>query len=137
MAQSPHLGYLISAFRTGADDINERTHRFMVQVNSILCQFSQVDSWTRCKLFQCKLHQLLYGCELWNLENSQLQSLCVAWRKDMRLIMDLRYESSRDLLYSVSNCIPIYDEISRRSSNFIHSALTFGSKLCSLSWIIL
>jgi hypothetical protein len=57
-----HLGHVISTFRTDTGDIDERKHHFIGEVNNLLCHFRQLDSLSRCKLFNAYCTSF-YGCE--------------------------------------------------------------------------
>jgi len=71
----------------------------------------------------------LYGCELWLLGNEQINDLCVAWRKILRRIWGLPFKSHCYLLPLLSQCLPLADEICRRSLNFIKVCYNNDSSL--------
>jgi len=63
----------------------------------------------------------LYGCELWLLTKYNIDALCVAWRKALRRIWNLPSCSHNRLLPLICECLPLFDEICRRSLNFIRT----------------
>ena len=71
----------------------------------------------------------MYGCELWLLNSSSISDFEVAWRKSLRKVWDLPYNTHCFLLPLLRHCLPIFDEICRRSSNFIHSCIVSKSVL--------
>jgi hypothetical protein len=83
-----------------------------------LCYFKNLHSHVQYKLFQscCSSY---YGCELWH-----LASLCAAWRKDLRRIWKLPHSTHCSLLPVISHCLPILDDLCRRSLNFARSCIT-------------
>jgi hypothetical protein len=117
-----HLGHLLNANLLDDDDILSRRNSLIGQVNSFLCNFSNVDISVKNALFRvyCSSH---YGSELWDLTNRKIEDYCVAWRKGLRKIWKLPYDCSSLNVAVVSNTVPIYDELCRRVMNFIHSCL--------------
>lgn len=124
----PHLGHIFSAHLTDNDDIMTRRNCFIGQANSFLCNFSMLDPQTRHMLFRlyCSSH---YGCVLWQLSNSTIEEYCIAWRKCVRRIWSLPYNSSRLNVSLISDSLPVFDEICRRAMNFVFSCLNSDSEL--------
>ena len=81
-----------------------------------------LDVETKNSLFKvyCSNH---YGSELWNLTNNNIEDYCIAWRKSLRRLWSLPYNSSKLSTVLTSFTIPLFDEICRRATNFIHSCL--------------
>jgi len=123
-----HLGHVISSDLDDCRDVANRRCSFIGQTNSVLCDFGKLDSNVRYRLFRsyCSSN---YGCELWLLDNSCVQDFCVAWRKGLRRIWNLPYNSHGDVLCGLSGDIPIFDEICRRSMRFAAACLQHGSSL--------
>jgi len=71
----------------------------------------------------------LYGCELWLLTTNEIEDLCVSWRKALRRVWCLPNTSHSYFLPILSQCLPLFDEIRRRSINFIRSCLSNESSL--------
>jgi hypothetical protein len=74
----------------------------------------------------CSSH---YGCVLWDLTNKKLEEYCIAWRKGVRKIWSLPHDSSGLNVALISESLPILDEISRRTWNFLHSCINSDSQL--------
>ena len=55
--------------------------------------------------------------------NDQINNLCVSWRES------LPYNTHCYLLSLLSRCLPLFDEICRRSLKFINDCLANGSNL--------
>ena len=49
-------------------------------VYNIVCMFGKLDSVTKMKLLKAYCCSF-YGCELWDLSNIAVQTLCATWRK--------------------------------------------------------
>ena len=58
-----------------------------------------------------------------NLANSNVDSVCATWRKGSRHIWKLPYSTRCSLLPVISQCLPIFNELCRRSLNFARSCL--------------
>jgi hypothetical protein len=123
-----HLGHLFNASVTDDDDIMARRKSFVGQANSFFCYFSMLTAPLRKMLFKvyCGSH---YGCELWDLTSNKLEEYCIAWRKSIRKIWCLPYTTSRVNVSLLAGSVPIFDEICRRSTNFIHSCLNSSANL--------
>jgi len=59
-----------------------------------------------------------YGSE-WNLANSDVQTLCVAWRQALRRIWKLPYKCHTAILERLSGTVSLFDSLYNRSLNFI------------------
>ena len=55
--------------------------------------------------------------------------VCVAWRKSLRKVWYLPYRTHSNLLPLISNCLPLFDEICRRSLQFIRVCINHDSSL--------
>jgi len=60
----------------------------------------------------------MYGCELWSQDESRVNDFCIAWRKGLKRIWSLPYNTygDGDILHDngLSGNIPIFDEICER-----------------------
>ena len=65
------------------------------------------------------------------MSNSNIDCLCVAWRKSLRRIWNLPPCTHTRLLHLVGHCLPLFDEMCRRSLNFIRTCLSHDSTLIS------
>jgi len=68
-----------------------------------------------------------YGCELWLQSNSYVKEFCVAWRKSLRRVRGLPFQTHGVLLKRLSQCLPVLDEICRRSLNIVRSCIRHES----------
>jgi len=59
----------------------------------------------------------------------QLLDFCTTWRKGVRRVWDLPYTTHRYLLPLLGRCLPVLNEICRRSMNFIITCLSHTSSL--------
>ena len=121
-----HLGHVISAQMEDASDIICRRNDFIGQVNNLLCYFRKLTSCVKYRLFRSYCTSF-YGCELWSLTTNKLQDLCTAWRKGVRSVWNLPQSTHCYLLPLICNCLPVFDEICRRSINFARDCITHVS----------
>jgi hypothetical protein len=124
----PHLGHIITSNFTDTDDIFHRRNCFVGQANNVLCYFRNLDLVVKLKLFKAYCSSI-YGCELWDLGNSFIDAFCSAWRKALRRIMDLPFNTHNFLLPLLSDTLPIIDEIYKRSARFVISCLSAKSAI--------
>ena len=80
-----HLGHLITSSLADDDDIEKCCGSFIGQVNNVFCYFRKLNSFTRYRLFRSYCTSY-YGCELWSLENCNIEKLCTAWRRVLRKV---------------------------------------------------
>ena len=114
---------MINSDLSDDDDIIKRRSDFIGQLNNNLCYFKMLHSHVQYRLFQSYCTSY-YGCELWQLANPIVDSFCSAWRKGLRRVWKLPYNTHCSLLPVISQCIPIFDELCRRSLNFVRSCNT-------------
>ena len=125
-----HLGHVISSKLNDCKDIENRRCNFIGQTNNVLCYFGKLDSVTKHKLFSTYCSSM-YGCQLWSLDDSSVNDLCTAWRKGLRRIWSVPYNTHGNILYGLSGDLPIYDEICKRSLHFVATCLHHSCDLIS------
>jgi hypothetical protein len=123
-----YLSHIITLELTDDADIVKRCGDFIGQVSNTVCYFRKLDSFVQNKLFRSYCTSY-YGCEVWRPSNSNLDNLCVAWRKSLRRIWYLPQHTHCYLLPIVGQCLPILNEICRRSLNFVRSRILHESYL--------
>jgi len=123
-----HLGHIISSKLDDSDDIINRRNSFIGQSNNILCYFNKLDMLVKIKLFKSYCTSL-YGCELWALNNNSVEEFCIVWRKALRRVLGLPYNCYSYLLPLLSNSLPPFIEICKRSVHFVSSCLVSKSNL--------
>jgi hypothetical protein len=129
-----HLGHIINSKCDDYEDILHIRNSFIGQANNLLCYFGKLDMLTKIKLFKSYCTSI-YGCELWLLRDSRIEEFCVTWRKALRRALNLPYNSHSYLLPLVSNSLPVFVEICKRTANFILSCLNCQSSLVSsIAW---
>jgi len=84
-----------------------------------------------------------YGCELWDLSNLDVQSLCVAWRQALRRIWKLQYNCHAVILERLSGTVSLFNSLCNRSLNFVRKCLNcdnilvnFVSRRAVLSFLL-
>jgi len=86
----------------------------------MICFFSKLSCSARTKLFQAYCNSR-YGCELWSLYDNSINEFVVAWRKAVRHVHTVTHSNLIPLL--VSNTLPFFDKIYKRSAGFILSCI--------------
>ena len=116
-----HLGHIFSSTNT-LIDIQDVIRDIKVRTNVIINQFSCLSWQARVKIFlsQCSA---LYGCPLWNLEDTNVENLCTAWKVCCRKIIGLKPDARSNILHHLMNSLPIRDIIMLRMLNFIKSGI--------------
>ena len=70
--------------------------------------------------------------QLWDLANRKIEDYCIAWRKGLRKVWKLPYDSSSLNVALVSDTIPLFDELCRRVMNFNYTCSHCDSNLVRL-----
>jgi len=99
-----------------------------------LCYFGKLSSFVKYNLFHAYCTSY-YGCELWSLSNSNVK-VCVAWRKSLRHVWGLPFQTQGVLLPRLSQCLPVLDEICRCSLNFVRSCIRHESAFFNLIVVV-
>jgi hypothetical protein len=121
-----HLGHIINNQLNDDDDVMYRRNCFIGQANNVLCYFNKLDMCVRIKLFK-NFCSSMYGCELWSTDNVEV--FCVAWRKALRRVLNLPYDTHSYLLPLLTDTLPVFEEICRRSAKFILKCFNSSSTL--------
>ena len=124
----PHLGHIIASSLDDSEDILQRRNCFIGQVNNIVCFFDKLSWTTKLSLYKAYCSSI-FGCELWLLDNCSIEKFCVAWRKGLRRVLNLPRATHNYFLPLLSNSLPIYDEICKRSARFIAACLCSDNDL--------
>ena len=125
-----HLGRIISSSLSDEQDIMSRHNAFIGHFNSVLCHFGKLPSAVKARLFNSYCTSY-YGCVLWDLSCSAVDDFCIAWRKSIRRIFNLPYQTHGYLLPLLCNCLPVYDDLCLRFINFVRSCMAHQSRLVS------
>jgi len=123
-----HLGHLLTDSLRDSSDILKRRSDFVGQVNNVLCYFQKQRSDVKYKLFQAYCTSF-YGCELWNLSCSELGDLRTAWRKGIRRVWGIPPDTHCYIIPLLCKCLPVFDEICRRSANFMRSCMVHNTNV--------
>jgi hypothetical protein len=110
------------------EDISKRRNDCVGQVNNMISYFNNLESFIRYKLFTSYCTSF-YGCELWLLSHRSIVQLCAAWLKGLRIVWKLPYCTHSYLLPLISQCLPVFDEICRRSLNSVRSCVSHKSEV--------
>ena len=113
-----HLGHIISSHCLDDSDIFHRRNCMIGQVNYVLCYFGKLPSSVKLKLLYA-YSSSLYGCELWDLWNKNIDRVSVALRKALRRAWNWPCSTHCDFLFELSNALPVYDVICKRVLSFI------------------
>ena len=126
-----HLGHIISNTHTDDVDINEKRCVFIGQTNNVLCYFAKLSANVRLRLFSSYCISF-FGSELWRLDNTCIDDICISWRKAIRRIWSLPYNTHSHLLPLLCICLAINDQFCDRFLNFVRRCLSEHSSKLSL-----
>ena len=90
--------------------------------------FGKLDCVTKMKLFKAYCCSF-YGCELWDLSNIAVQTLCATWRKALRHVCNLPPTCHTEIVNLLNKNVSLFDDICKRSLKFIQSCLTSDNRV--------
>jgi len=96
--------------------------KFIGQTDNVLCYFGKLVSEVTCSLFKSYCSSM-YGSKLWHVGDKCVNRFCTAWRKGLRRIWNLPYDAHCDIVTSLSGGMSIFDELCKRSLNFVAKCL--------------
>ena len=124
----PHLGHILNVYRDDGADMDKIRNSLCCQINNVLCYFGHVFPVLKLQLIKTFCYSL-YGSVLWQLDHSNLETLCTTWRKGLRRVWNIPYQTHCNILPILCNCLPMYDEFCKRTVNFINQCLNSDCEL--------
>ena len=118
----PHLGHILNVNRYAGADMDKVRNASCGQINTVLCYFGHVFPVLKLKLIKTFCYSL-YGSVLWQLDHSNLETFCTTWRKGLRRVWNLPYHTHSNILPILCHCLPMDDELCKRTANFINQCL--------------
>jgi len=88
----------------------------------VLISFGTLDPVILCRILTTFCFSF-YGSVLWDLEHNAVISVCTAWRKGLRRVWGLPYNSHGSILAALALQLPLYDELHWRSLTFTQRCL--------------
>jgi hypothetical protein len=123
------LGHIISDDRNDETDIIARGNS-LYQINNVISYFRNHTSLVKLLLMRAYCSSF-YGCELWELDHTKLKLICTTWRKGLRRIWDLPYDTHNEA--KSGTCAPIaggvYNNFSPVFTGAVLSPVMFTTSL--------
>jgi len=69
----------------------------------------------------------LYDSVLWDLSDLYVESVCITWRKGLRLASRLPLDTHCAVLSVLRNTLPVIEELAKRSVRFVQKCLSSDS----------
>ena len=115
-----HLGQKINSKRTNADDCALKCSRFFGQVNRLMGNFSFLSYDVRARLFDAHCMSF-YGAVNWRLNSPGFQRVIIQWRKAVRRVLRLPYQTHSWLLGPLLNRAQFQCRLEYRVAKFAKS----------------
>ena len=124
-----YLGNMLSTL-SDSEIVNEGIKQFNISLNIFLSKFGTCKVLVKNKLFTqyCCSY---YGSQLWPLYNNDFKNVCTNWRKAIRRIWNLPYNTHCNLLPLISEQKPIEISLTNRFIKFLKSLLDSDNYLVS------
>ena len=118
-----HLGHVLTSDNSDSADIVARKGDFASQVNYFLAHFGHLPVVIKNKLFINYCHSF-YGCQIWDLKNTELIHFDTLWRKAVRRVWKLPYRTHSVYLPFLTHGKSFRDIITSCFCNFAASCFT-------------
>ena len=125
-----HLGNLVG-MNVSNVMIDKATNCFIQQFNYLLATFGYCEIDTKYRLFK-SFCMPLYGCVLWNFSDNYVERFFVTWRKCVRRLLDIPYNTHGKLLHMILNDSPVEAQLYNRFLNFFKSVISSENKVLKL-----
>jgi hypothetical protein len=129
-----HLGNVIGP-NTDTIMIDEGKNILYKRTNMILSHFKHVSHDIKYELFKTYCMPL-YGSQLWNYGSRHIDSFYTAWRKCIRRLLGLPYNTHCNLLPHVCDDSPIHIQMLKRVVNFIKGISSSNNKITNLCYML-
>ena len=127
--QWKHSGRFVGPKAT-YENIQISVHKFNTEVNMIMAQFSKIFPDIRYQLFKTYCMPL-YGCQLWDFSQKDVEYFYTAWRKAIRFIWRIPFRSHNNLLSYICEDLPVEAQLHRRFMKFYYKVLSSVNSLVS------
>ena len=84
-----------------------------------MADFGQLSYIVKCKLFN-QYCGSFYGSQLWSLNSTIVESMCVDWRKSLRSLWRVDPRTHCDLNTAVSNQIPLILSLKKKDLQIVY-----------------
>jgi len=88
------------------------------KINNVLCYFCERDALVKLKLLRVYCSDF-YGCVLWDLSQSSVEDVCIAWRRGLRRVWGLPHRTHAALIAPLRGLLPLKVELACRCAGFI------------------
>ena len=99
-----HLGNIIETSQSDSTCIINRRNKAIGQINDILCYFGKLDSIAKTKLLYAYCSSF-YGSVLWDLQRTEIQRICSAWRIALRRIWRVPRSTHSNIVAALSDTV--------------------------------
>ena len=125
-----HLGNIIETSQSDSACIINRRNKAIGQINDVglLCYFAKSIAKTKLLYAYCSS---FYGSVLWDLQRTEIQRICSAWRIALRRIWSVPRNTHCNIVAALSDRLPLFDELCSRTINFHYSCLKSKNMLIS------
>ena len=125
-----HLGNYIG-IAADKNNIQCTIGYFWAKINVLIREFNYVDFDVKYRLMKM-FCMPLYGSPLWNLDGRNINRFYVAWRKGVRRLLGLPYNTHCDLIHRICNDVPVSNQVHKRMFKFIDSCRSSDNYLIRL-----
>ena len=123
-----HIGHTIVAQLDNKKEILTKRNELCGKINNVLCYFKCCDPSVKIKLLYSYCSDF-YGSVLWDMSLSTVESVCITWRKGLRRLWDLPFQTHSRLIAPICELLPIRDELLFRCVSFVVKCMSSDSSV--------
>ena len=127
-----YLGFIIGSNDT-VRNIEKSINEFFCRVNMVKALFKYAPIHMKYMLFKTYCMPL-YGSQLWDLSSKHVTRFFIAWRKAIRNLLDLPYNTHCELLHNICDDVRIDKQLYVRFIKFMNQLRTSDNTLTKLCY---
>ena len=118
-----HLSHtVVSQLDDNKEEIWNKRNELCGKINNVLCYFKCCDPVVKVRLLRSYCSDL-YGSVLWDMSANNVENICIAWRKSLRRLWELPFQTHSRFIEPICELLPITDELLCRCTAFIVKCL--------------
>ncbi len=128
--KAKHLGNWLSSTNSDQEDLKLKTGQFIGSANKLMAKFPGSPYSVKRKLFQSYCTSY-YGCQSWCLVNANMEDFYTAWRKAVRRLLNLPWQSHNLLLPYILGQDSAQTSVEKRICKYIFTGANSNNELVS------
>jgi hypothetical protein len=127
-----HLGNIVGP-HCNLENIIKSKRDLIIRNNEIFHRFKFVKHNVLYYLFKTYCMSL-YGCQLWDVSSKDINNFYIAWRKSIRMLFKLPFQTHCNLLHEICCDVPIDFQVHKRIIQFINTISSSNNTCINIAY---